>query len=413
MTTEATTRQPSPLQRNILIVLAALDSSRPGPVATRDIERLLENGGEKPVYGNNLRASCRRMEKMGWLRMLRAKNLQLAVEITATGRQLAMPLLAAERERTEAEQRATEIKVLSVSGGESDNDTTTRGIERLVQLEKNWYLACRGDYVIRLDGTTCLQLWSATGQLSRLDGDPLQVATWLQACHTAGIDVRIQINESQTPEEGKFAGSDTTDLTDTWYRQLDAALQSLEIDGLTEEIRLSLVAPAASVEGLPAPARLLHILRDNPEAFPLTASAYAEDIGTELNRRLEYFGFTFAQATELQMHHIRWPLMSEEEFARQELDEMLNELARRRLICNRERLTAMVFSPVRNMKEPWTARLQWLLGNQTAEIFDFRSEVSRQQDRALDWLAGYVGEDIVEHLASVIEWQGNELPEKP
>ncbi len=32
-------RRPSPLQRRVLIVLAALDAKRPGPVATRDIER--------------------------------------------------------------------------------------------------------------------------------------------------------------------------------------------------------------------------------------------------------------------------------------------------------------------------------------------------------------------------------------
>ncbi|XDK19870.1 Hypothetical protein ABZS17I87_00176 [Kosakonia cowanii] len=70
----------------MLIVLAALDAKRPGPVATRNIERLLEQGGDVPVYGPNLRASCRRMEAAGWLRTLRAPNLQLAVELTDAGR---------------------------------------------------------------------------------------------------------------------------------------------------------------------------------------------------------------------------------------------------------------------------------------------------------------------------------------
>ncbi|MHB3369852.1 hypothetical protein ACYBWA_25385, partial [Klebsiella pneumoniae] len=79
-------RRPSPLQRRVLIVLAALDAIRPGPVATRDIERVLEQGGDAPVYGPNLRASCRRMEAAGWLRTLRAPNLQLAVELTEAGR---------------------------------------------------------------------------------------------------------------------------------------------------------------------------------------------------------------------------------------------------------------------------------------------------------------------------------------
>lgn len=53
-----------PLQRRVLIVLTALDAKRPGSVATRDIEQ--ENGGDAPVYGPNLRASCRHMEAVGW-----------------------------------------------------------------------------------------------------------------------------------------------------------------------------------------------------------------------------------------------------------------------------------------------------------------------------------------------------------
>jgi DNA-binding MarR family transcriptional regulator len=68
-------------------------------VATRDIERVLEQGGDAPVYGPNLRASCRRMEAAGWLRTLRAPNLQLAVELTDAGRALAAPLLADEQAR--------------------------------------------------------------------------------------------------------------------------------------------------------------------------------------------------------------------------------------------------------------------------------------------------------------------------
>ncbi|PCR36761.1 hypothetical protein CQA81_29810, partial [Klebsiella pneumoniae] len=45
MAAVTTSRRPSPLQRRVLIVLAALDAKRPGPVATRDIERVLEQAG--------------------------------------------------------------------------------------------------------------------------------------------------------------------------------------------------------------------------------------------------------------------------------------------------------------------------------------------------------------------------------
>ena len=165
-------RRPSPLQRRVLIVLAALDAKRPGPVATRDIERVLEQGRDAPVYGPNLRASCRRLEDAGWLRTLRAPNLQLAVELTDAGRAVAQPLLPA--------------------GGTSATDLA-------VELNGITYQACRGDFVVRLDGSTCLQLWNKEGRVVRREGDPLEVAQWLQACHDAGMEVRVQINESAAP----------------------------------------------------------------------------------------------------------------------------------------------------------------------------------------------------------------------
>lgn len=165
-------RRPSPLQRRVLIVLAALDEKRPGPVLMRDIERVLEQSGEAPVYGPNLRASCRRLEDAGWLRTLRAPNLQLAVELTDAGRAVAQPLLPA--------------------GGTSATDLA-------VELNGITYQACRGDFVVRLDGSTCLQLWNKEGRVVRREGDPLEVAQWLQACHDAGMEVRVQINESAAP----------------------------------------------------------------------------------------------------------------------------------------------------------------------------------------------------------------------
>ncbi len=36
-------RRPSPLQRRVLIVLAALDEKRPGPVLTRDVNATIFN----------------------------------------------------------------------------------------------------------------------------------------------------------------------------------------------------------------------------------------------------------------------------------------------------------------------------------------------------------------------------------
>ncbi|MCP2124424.1 UNVERIFIED_ORG: DNA-binding MarR family transcriptional regulator [Pantoea agglomerans] len=392
-------RRPSPLQRRVLIVLAALD--RPGPVATRDIERVLERSGDVPVYGPNLRASCRRMEAAGWLRRLRAPNLQLAVELTDAGRALAAPLLAGEQARVLAEQRAATIRVLPLVPRSQADEADDRPVE----LDDRWHLAWRGDYVIRLDGTTCLQLWSAAGEVTRLEGDPLQVATWLQACHDAGIAVRVQINESTTPEAGTLNVTAPADQTSSWLRQLEGALQAQGISGLNEEIRMAMIMPGGALRDLPPPARLLHVLRESPEAFPLTAAGYAEDTEAALADLLARAGFTGDQAQELQWHRIRWPQMSQEDADRRELNSLLDELEQRQLYCNRGQLTAIVFSPVRNVNETWTERLKWLLGGELAGGFGFRSPLSRDAGaRALTVLAGYTGREVAEHLATVIAW---------
>jgi len=388
-------RRPSPLQRRVLIVLAALDARRPGPVATRDIERVLEQGGDAPVYGPNLRASCRRMEAAGWLHTLRAPNLQLAVELTEAGRALAAPLLADEQARVLAEQRATAVRVLPLVPRSQADEADDRPVE----LDGRWHLVYRGDYVIRLDGSTCLQLWSAAGQVTRLAGDPLQVATWLQACHDAGIAVRVQINESATPEQGTLNVTAPADLTNTWYRQLDVSLQAEGITGLNEEIRQAVITPAGSLRDLPAPARLLHVLR---EADLLTAASYEDDKEAALADLLARAGFTDDQTQELQWHRIRWPQMSQEEVDRRDLNSLLDELERRQLYCNREQLTEIVFSPVRKPGESWTERLQWLL---MTDGFGFCSPLSRETaTRALDILAGYTGREVAEHLATVTVW---------
>ena len=58
-------------------------------------------------------------------------------------------------------------------------------------------------------------------------------------------------------------------------------------------------------------------------------------------------GFTGDQVQELQRLRICWPQMSEEDAERQEMNSLLDEVARRQLYCNREQLTEIVFSPVR------------------------------------------------------------------
>ncbi len=157
-------------------MLAALDAKRPGPVATRDIERLLTQGGDVPVYGPNLRASCRRMEATGWLRTLRAPNMQLAVELTDAGREVATPLLADELAAEREQQRREDVRVLPVRPADTlaDQELVIAGIT---------YTACRGVFVVRLDGSPCLQLWRADGTaLRRSNGDGMPLSVSVSSC---------------------------------------------------------------------------------------------------------------------------------------------------------------------------------------------------------------------------------------
>ncbi|VEA66447.1 Uncharacterised protein [Serratia plymuthica] len=178
------------------MVLAALDAKRLGPVATRDIERLLAQGGEAPVYGNNLRGSCRRMEAAGWLRTLRNRSsLQLAVELTDAGRAVATPLLADELAAAREQQRRDDVRVLPVRPADTlaDQELEIAGIT---------YTASRGVFVVRLDGTTCLQLCRADGTVTQLEGDALQVADGYQTAYDAGLPMQIQVNEGRA--QAKF-----------------------------------------------------------------------------------------------------------------------------------------------------------------------------------------------------------------
>ncbi len=130
-------------------MLAVLDAKRPGPVATRDIERVLKQGGDAPVYGPNLLASCRRLNAAGWLRPLRAPNLQLAIVLTDAGRGIAEPHYLAEREAETARQRLTDVRRLPLR-------QRAAGDAVELHLGADYYTLREATNVIRLDGTTCL-----------------------------------------------------------------------------------------------------------------------------------------------------------------------------------------------------------------------------------------------------------------
>ncbi|MEA1120320.1 hypothetical protein U8M17_25785, partial [Klebsiella pneumoniae] len=81
----------------------------------------------------------------------------------------------AEREAETARQRLTDVRRLPLR-------QTAAGDAVELQLGDGHYSLREAAYVIRLDGTTCLQLTDAGGIRRIKEGDPLQVASWYQTC---------------------------------------------------------------------------------------------------------------------------------------------------------------------------------------------------------------------------------------
>ncbi|HCN3707921.1 TPA: hypothetical protein N6T07_004917, partial [Escherichia coli] len=92
---------------------------------------------------------------------------QLAVELTDAGRAVAQPLLLAEQDCLRAEQRAAEVVVLPLVPAAGLPADGTSATDLAVELNGITYQACRGDFVVRLDGSTCLQLWNKEGRAIR------------------------------------------------------------------------------------------------------------------------------------------------------------------------------------------------------------------------------------------------------
>jgi hypothetical protein len=84
------------------------------------------------------------MEAAGWLRTLRAPNMQQAVELTGTGRAVAIPLLADELNAAHEQQRREDVHVLPVRPADilANQELVIAGIT---------YTACCGTFVVRLE----------------------------------------------------------------------------------------------------------------------------------------------------------------------------------------------------------------------------------------------------------------------
>lgn len=100
-----------------------------------------------------------------------------------------------------------------------------------------------------------------------------------------------------------LSGTAQVDQTEAGFRQPDAELQKPGITGQVGTARHAGVAPGKTRRPLPAPAQLLHVLRERPEASPPLSSAIrgryflssgytAVSVQDPQNPRQEKCGFT-------------------------------------------------------------------------------------------------------------------------
>ncbi|WP_262956701.1 hypothetical protein [Salmonella enterica] len=149
------------------------------------------------------------------------------------------------------------------------------------------------------------------------------MAKWLQTGHDAGIDIRMQINESTALEQGmpslkgaEFPGGQASSTTVTWYPHLLRALRQYDVKGLsaTKPDQLKTVKPGSRNRQQPLQERFLALAKTvegTPDA--LRSDQYEEDTDQLLTEMLAGFGFTPDQSSRL-TRLIRWPQMSQEEF---------------------------------------------------------------------------------------------------
>ena len=108
------------------------------------------------------------------------------MELTDAGRAVAQPLLLAEKDRLRAEQRAAEVVVLPLVPAAGLPADGTSATDLAVELNGMTYQACRGDFVVRLDGSTCLQLWNKEGRAIRWKWrsgcSPVTMQEWRFVC---------------------------------------------------------------------------------------------------------------------------------------------------------------------------------------------------------------------------------------
>lgn len=100
-----TKRRPSPLQRNVLSILASLTIHNEGAVTLRTIRTLLVEKMSYPIYVSRLQGSCLRMKDSGLIKLTHISGDKLAIELTSIGKVIAARLVEEEEDLNRASQK--------------------------------------------------------------------------------------------------------------------------------------------------------------------------------------------------------------------------------------------------------------------------------------------------------------------
>lgn len=184
----------STLGLRVLLTLEELQGSGLRNVTLSPLFNKLERDYNKRIFRSNVRQCLQWLNSSGFIKSDYHCGTPSNISMTDAGYACLDYLQSPQgRKRMESISRNPEEPIMLPF-----NIGTLLKSERLISVAGENYKACRADYIIRKDGSTCLQFQNTAGDLWTLEGSPATVAGWYRTALAQGVAGGVQVNEGIT-----------------------------------------------------------------------------------------------------------------------------------------------------------------------------------------------------------------------
>ncbi|MBK0004253.1 hypothetical protein [Erwinia sp. S38] len=184
----------SSLGLRILLTLEELQGSGLSSVTLTPLFNKLERDYNKRIFRSNVRQCLQWLNSSGFIKSDYHCGTPSNISMTDAGYACLDYLQSPQgMKRMESINRNPEEPIILPF-----NTGTLLKPERLIHVAGEDYKACRADFIISKDGSTCLQFHNASGELWTLEGSPATVAGWYRAALSQGLAGGVQVNEGVT-----------------------------------------------------------------------------------------------------------------------------------------------------------------------------------------------------------------------